>query len=222
MASPAQVQTIKPPTAISIAAANGIDITGGRKPAGSVDLRAITLAAEELRGIYSKLDIMDKEYQRLGDRVTELETSVLPDRMLEAGMASFTLSTGEQVLVADVVRGSIPTISSIENEKDSMLREEKRERRNRCFAWLKEVNADNLIKTEVAASFDKGEMKKAVALANYIEKKGIPVLLEQAVHPGTLNKFLKECIGQGREVPTEPFGLFTGKTAKIVAPKGKK
>jgi hypothetical protein len=164
----------------------------------------------------------EKHAKAKAERLREIQTQLLPDRMLEAGMANFKLATGFTVDVADVVRGSIPSLSSIESEKDPMVKQAKIERRAAAFKWLRDHNADSLIKTEVSASFEKGEGKKADKVVEYLLKQNIPALKEEAVHPATLTKFLKEQFESGENIPSDTFDLYTGKVAQIKPPKVKK
>lgn len=187
----------------------------------TADLNLIRNLAEEMRSIESKLALMTEEAKRLSDRFSEIQMTSLPEAMATAGMSSFELVTGDIISIKDFVRASIPTLTAISNAQgpDKVDLEE---RRKQAFAWLKLNKADSLIKSELSAVFGKGEGKAAAEFAKMIQKQGYAAAVEESVNFQTLNKFIKEQIAAGKDVPQEPFALFTGKKAEIKKSKSNK
>jgi hypothetical protein len=153
------------------------------------------------------------------DRYTALEMTILPEAMSAAAMASFALGeSGWNIEVDDFVRGSIPSQSSID-EADGPDREALVNRRAAALKWLRLNKADSLIKNKLTAEFGKGQDKAAKEFTKQIEKAGYPAKCEESVNFQTLNKFLKEELEKGNEVPKDTFALYMGKRAKLTPPK---
>lgn len=189
-----------------------------KKNVKPTDLQAVKDAAEEMRGIMSRLAKYEEVARELKERFNKLQLEVLPDLMIQAGMQEFTLVTGETVTVKDFVNANIPSLTSIEDaddtEKAILL-----DRRDKCIKWLKSVKAEAIIKNKLVAEFGKGQSKVASKFAKEIQKQGYASKVEETVHPQTLNKLIREKIADGIEVPSEPFALFVGKKADINKPK---
>lgn len=185
------------------------------------DLKVITTLAEEMRGIESWMEQTQAAINLKSERYAQIVNQELPDAMTSAGVKDFTLSSGEKVEVSDVVRGSIPSATSIE-KAEGAERAALEERKLSALSWLRKNKAEALIKTELSASFGKGQGKDAQKIRQMIVKAGFPATLDETVNFQTLNKFLRESIERGIDVPVETFSLFTGKQAKIAKPRAKK
>lgn len=191
------------------------------RPAKKGDLAVIAALAEEMRGIESWMDQNALAIEAKAERYRQLQDQELPDAMTSAGMKEFVLSSGEKVSIKDIVRGSIPSNSAIE-KAEGAEKAALEARKVSCLAWLKKNGAEALVKTELNASFGKGQGKDAQKIRQMIIKAGFPATLDDTVNFQTLNKFLRESIERGTEVPVESFSLFTGKQAKIDRAKQKK
>lgn len=195
------------------------DTNQAAKPA---DLAAVVALAEEMLAIERWMTRAAEQVAEKQERYKQIEQTLLPDMMTQIGVSSLDLKDGNKVKIDDIVRASIPSQTSIEKAKDAIERSALEARRAAAFAWLKKNKAEALIKTEVVAEFGKGQTKAAAQIVKEITKKGYPASLSEVVHPGTLSKFIKESIASGVSVPEDTFALFTGKMAKIEAPKPKK
>jgi hypothetical protein len=156
------------------------------------------------------------------DRYAALEMTILPEAMSAASMHSYALgASGWSIDVDDFVRGSIPSQTAID-KADGPDRELLVNRRTEALTWLRRNKADSLIKNTLTAEFGKGQDKAAKKFTAEIEKAGYPAKCEETVNFQTLNKFLKEEIEKGTQVPVETFALFSGKRAKLSPPKRSK
>lgn len=204
--------------------AHDIDLesdSNSNQPIKETDLRMVQQLADEMRGIESKIENHTKEIERLALRHQQIQLQALPDLMTQVGLSEFKLVTGEFISIRDFVRAGIPSQSAIDKadgpEKQALL-----DRKEQCFAWLRKNKADSLIKTELVASFGKGQSAVAKKLVDNIIKKGYPAYLDENVNFQTLNKFIRESLQNGVEVPVEPFALFTGKKAELTRPRAAK
>jgi hypothetical protein len=185
-----------------------------KRPAKAGDLAVISSLAEEMRGIESWIQQNQMAIDAKMERYRQIQDQELPDAMTSAGMKDFTLSSGEKVSIKDVVRGSIPSNTAIE-KAEGAERAALEARKAAALAWLKKNGAEALVKTELSASFGKGQSKDAQKIRQMIIKAGFPATLDDTVNFQTLNKFLRESIERGTDVPAETFSLFTGKQAQI-------
>lgn len=191
------------------------------KPIPPADLAKVIALAEELRGIESFVDQRTEEIRQKMERAEEIVNKLLPDMMTSIGMKDFTLVSGEVVSIKDIIRGSIPSQTSIDRA-DGPERAALLARREAAFSWLRKNKAESLISMELVAAFGKGQGKRAAEFQKAIVKAGYPAQIEETVNHQTLNKFLRERIAAGDSVPEETFSLFTGKQAVITKPKAKK
>lgn len=126
-------------------------------------------------------------------------TETLPDLMAEFGISGFTLSDGSSISVVPTVGAHI---SKAHQEE--------------AFSWLRENGFQDLIKSDVSMSFRKGEDGRRADFIELAESQGLAVSTKESVHPMTLKSFVnEEVVVNGRNVPTELFGVFTGQKAVI-------
>lgn len=118
-----------------------------------------------------------------------LREESLPAALQEFGVTQLKLETGQTITIKQDVYASIPA-----------------DNKPKAFKWLTDHGFGGLIKSAVAVSFDRGELKEAQKLVNDLSKKGMEPEFNETVHPQTLKAFLREQIAQGTEVPMELFG----------------
>ncbi len=124
----------------------------------------------------------------------------IPEAMQKIGMLQFSLTNGAKIVVKPYYSGTING-----------------ENRERAFDWLKAKGHSALIKKEVKLDF--GEQDKV----NYAEVQSImrsagfefDMAINEGVHHGTLNAFIKEQVEGGKEFPLDLFKAYVGNRAKI-------
>ncbi len=124
--------------------------------------------------------------------------------------------------VKEITKVSIPSAGGIEKEKDGLKKGELRKRLNEALTYLRENGGEPLIKNFVTLEFDKGKDNVVGRFTELADETGTPYCKETTVHNGSLEKFIKELLAKGKQVPKDTFGLYTGSKAVIVKPKGKK
>lgn len=136
----------------------------------------------------------------------EISTKDIPESMAELGLSEFTLTSGEKVKVVKFYSASIPE-----------------QKRNDAFKWLEDNEHDGIIKSEIAASFPKGEIVKAQAILKKLHQlKLLEFTLERNIHPQTLKAFVKEMCNNADTTlnfPRDLFGVFEGKKTTIETKK---
>lgn len=164
--------------------------------------RAVQLA-ELLLQLRSKVEAIDKQLTAAKAELRRVEQEDLPDLMQELGLEKFKLTTGETI--------------EVKPEIDCGISEE---RRRAAHDWLTANGFGGLIKTEVVAAFDRGEIEAAQRLATEIAVNTghAPVVVEK-VHPSTLKAFIKEQMAAGHPVPFDLFAVHPYNKVKVTAPK---
>ena len=190
------------------------------QPTTPKDLQQAVRYADEMRVIEAKLEAMKNEAANLKARFDKIQLELLPDLLLAIGMKKFFLTDGFILEVKPFLRGSIPTLNQIATAEESE-RVVLEDRRDKALTWLRENNAESIIKNQVIALFGKGQSDDAKALFDKLAADGFAVKKEEEINFQTLNSYLKQAVASGKTVPAEPFGLFVGNKAELKKEKGK-
>jgi len=117
-------------------------------------------------------------------------------------MESFTLRDGSEVKIVPTYGGTIRVDDKPE-----------------AHGWLRQNGYGDLVKNTISANFGMGEDNLASDFYQSALEKGFQVDKKEAVHPMSLKSWIKEMTEKGEEFPSDMFGAFIGKKAKIM--KGK-
>ena len=165
-------------------------------------LSNVSTLASKIIQMENKVKFLEEELKTSKKELLELTDQDLPAAMEEINMESFTLSDGSEVKV-------IPTYGGTIRADD----------RPQAHTWLRDNGYGDLVKNTISANFGMGEDNLAKDFYQSALDKGFQVDKKEAVHPMTLKSFVKEMTENGSEFPSDLFGAFIGKKAKIV--KGK-
>ena len=160
------------------------------------------LAMLQLR-LEDDIDRAEEGVKRLKSRLRNVQESLLPAAMTEAGVSTVTLANGALVKVA-------PFYSAHISE----------ERSARAFAWLREHGFSDIIKDQLTADIKAGQDNMAGHIEDELRNLGISYTKKEAVHASTLRAFIKEQYEAGKPPPADVFGTFVGSKATIKRPKG--
>ena len=157
-------------------------------------------ACNELDNVRKKRLELELEIKKMNDREFQLENEIIPSMIESAGVKSLTLTDGSKVSIKDQLRANI----TMENE-------------DYCFARLKELGLDDVIKNEVKLTFGRGQDSDAVNIMKELQDRGLYPSNKKAVPWNTLSKLLEEQISKGSmtSVDQEKFGVYTFKKVKI-------
>jgi len=158
-------------------------------------------AVREALSLEATIEEMEEDLKVAKKALYVLKTTRIPDIMTEIqpGLEELKID-GYKVSIKDFVSGSIP--------KDE-------QKRAAAFEWLEEHEGSGLIKTEVSVTFGKSEHNVALALLADLNEQGMAAVLENSIHPQTLQAFARERIRNGEAIDTEVLGLYTGRVAQI-------
>jgi len=165
-------------------------------------LSNVSTLASKIIQMENKVKFLEEELKTSKKELLELTDQDLPAAMEEINMESFTLSDGSEVKV-------IPTYGGTIRADD----------RPQAHTWLRDNGYGDLVKNTISANFGMGEDNLAKDFYQSALDRGFQVDKKEAVHPMSLKSWVKEMTEKGSEFPSDLFGAFIGKKAKIV--KGK-
>tara|TARA_R110002153_G_scaffold124038_1_gene270194 strand:+ start:440 stop:1015 length:576 start_codon:yes stop_codon:yes gene_type:complete len=164
-----------------------------------VGMSGVSKLAHAAQRQLKEIDDAEASLKKLKSVYHKNITETLPDLMAEFNLTGFTLSDGSSISVVPTVGAHI----SKANQEEA-------------FSWLRENGFQDLIKSDVSMSFRKGEDGRRADFIELAESQGLAVSTKESVHPSTLKSFVnEEVVINGRSVPTELFGVFTGQKAII-------
>ena len=168
-------------------------------PSDSV-LAQLSLLASEQQHVEERILEIEKQLEGEKIRLRHLSEVQIPELMDQAGVADFTTREGVKIKVAETIRGSIPLATAGE-----------------AMAWLETNGYERLIKRKFLIEFGKDEEGWANKFASDLAKRKRQLKHEvtRAVHPSTLQAFVREQLAEGRDFPMDLFGVYRQRKAKI-------
>jgi hypothetical protein len=166
------------------------------------DLKKVGMLVRQQLVLEKRIADLEAELKMTTRELNEVSGELLPAALQEHGMTELKMHDGSVVTVATVISASIS-----------------KERQPDAHEWLREHGHGDLIKNTVSLTFGRGEDDKADALLRELDAKGFDPEQKESVHAGTLKAFVKEQINEGREIPSELFGVYIGQ--KTTIKKGK-
>ena len=142
--------------------------------------------------------------------------------------AEIILETAKDTL-KNIVENSIPSavdgldgIFDLKDGRTLTIKEEIRssiakEKRVPAIKWLDEHDYGHIVKRQLIFEFTKADQKKFEEFVVFIKKSKLPVNMKEnfSVHHATLNSWVKERLSEGDILPTEVFGIYRQRTAKV-------
>ena len=162
--------------------------------------KALALAEEAL-AIQQQLDDYEEDVKSLKGRLRQILDNELPDIMRQDARDHLVLPDGNKFELQRFVQASCP--------KDDA-------QRKAFFAWLKSIDALDLVKTDISIPFAKSQNNMALDLAGRLRDEGFPVNVKEDVHHSTLSSFIAKRLDEQQEIPPEDvLSVFQGNKIKI-------
>lgn len=174
---------------------------------GSDLLSRITVAGEQQVAIMNEIDELERQLKEKRFELQTVSETTLPALMDEAGMKEFTTLSGVKIKVQELVTASCPAPST----RDPELMK----RRSRIFKWLDDNNYGKLISRELVVDFDRTQSDAALELERQLRSDKYNVKRQYNIHPQTFNKFARDMLADGKELP-EDFHVHRRNVTKIV------
>lgn len=179
---------------------------GVEKPAAPpATLERLTELCAKAQELEKEIEADEAALKEKNERLAKIVREQIPDIFLALEIEEYKLKDGSKVTVKEEIKTSITE-----------------ENKPTAFMWLRENEYDGIIKTNVSASFGKGEAELAAQARAALVAAGFDhASISDSVHPSTLKAFVKERLEAGDAIPIDVFGIFEFKVAKITQPKRK-
>jgi hypothetical protein len=170
--------------------------------------REITVTPAQLENI-SKLAEQQVELERdvskaeenlktLKRRLANIQELELPEAMIAAGCAGFTMKSGRSITIKEDLSASIS--------------ESKREY---VVGWLRERGHDDIVTTDIRASLGKGSGELAQKAAQMLIELGVVPSVNEGVNTSTFKALIRELRDEGEDIPYSELGVHPWKKAII-------
>lgn len=146
-------------------------------------LKTISDLATDLRGTQRRIEELEAELAKFKTREKHIAENLLPTEMQQLGVEEITAG-GLKITLADKY---IVDISDKNSEA--------------AFSWLDANGHGGMIKREVAVKFGKQSEEAATALKAELEERYSEVRHKSDIHKGTLKKWVREMLEDGKEIP---------------------
>jgi len=164
-----------------------------------------TAVSSDIAKSCNKLLETQNEIAKLEDKLktfktteTTLSEQTIPNLMQQAGVSLIKLKDGSSVEIKPFYAARIPS-SKVEE----------------AFEWLRTNGHGDLIKNNVMLTFGRNQDNEAKSLVAELREKGHNVKQAEKVEPMTLKAFVKEQIQDGKNVPSDLFGVYVASKTKI-------
>ena len=163
--------------------------------------RVATLVREQL-ALERRIADLEEELKKIQKQLVDVAENKLPEALAEHGLTRLSMEDGSEINVANFYGASI-----------------KEEKKKEAFDWLRDNGYEDLIKNQVSVSLGRKEDELASDLVETLRSRGFDPIQKTWVEPMTLKAFVKEQVEKGAPIPSETFGIFIGKKAKITRRK---
>ena len=158
--------------------------------------------AQEWLDAKNLVESMEERLAEAKAAFLQISEHKLPDLLDDAqlGDSKITTPAGHLVSASEVIRGSIPEDSSVA-----------------AFQWLEDHDDGNIIKRQITIEFNKGDEVWAKKFIRDCQqrKKALNLKQKKAVHPMTLQKYVREALEEGVDIPMKTFGVYRQRFAKV-------
>ena len=181
----------------------------------SNSLGALTELGQRMYDLEKEIEQIEITLKKKKQEYKIISEEELPDLMSELNSQAFALGNGQGVYLHEFMSHSLPTKTAIVRQKDEGLKNELMVRRQKCFQWLRENQAESLIKNTVKINFDRKEDEQCRQFTKEISDRGINYSLEETVNSKTLSNHFDGMLKEGKELPTDLFKIYTGSVGKF-------
>lgn len=172
--------------------------TPPNQPKTNPEIERIVNLCQELQTLVRVAETMQKEIDRVQERVTQLETNIIPDAMQQNGLNMIKLGDGTKIEIKTNYFGSVSP-----------------ENLNAVEDYLKETNNIGILKVAMNLLLDRGDLEKVEQAVRALNQLGIAYETKKTIHHATMSSFLKENFQSGKPFPAELFGAKIINKAKI-------
>ncbi len=176
------------------------DFKDDKREVGANMLARLSGLAVEQVHAQARVLQLEQELKQAKETFRHISENQMPKLMEEAEMEDFTNKDGVSITIDSVIRGSIPAATA-----------------NQAFDWLEDHGNGGLIKREFKIDFGKDDDKWADKFERDLaqRKKPLNVKRKKAVHPQSLQAFVRGQLSEGVPIPMDVFGVYRQTFAKV-------
>lgn len=176
------------------------DYTEYKEQPGDNLLAQLSATALDLHKAQREVERLEEELAAAKKEVTRLEMHELPRLMDEAEQLQITTKDGITVKMTEKIRASIPKASQAQ-----------------AYHWLEENGHEELIKRQFVIEFSRDEQAWAKKFERDMARRvrPLPCTRKETVAPQTLQKFIREQLEEGVDIPLNLFGAFRQRFVKL-------
>ena len=144
----------------------------------------------------------------------ELETSILPDVFGASDQTEATSTSGAKAKAGNHVTGSLP---KVDEKADPATQAAQQAARDAAIALAEGYEWGPFIKTEIKASWDKGDREKALATYRELRAKdnSAVIKLDETIHASTLAAQARDRLRKGLATDFATLGLTVLPSVKL-------
>ncbi len=163
------------------------------------ELEELNELVKALLSVRADMEAQQTVVDQLAEQEKHLEREMIPAQMQSMGLEEVRTLNGDKVTLKQDV------VCSVAGKN-----------RDPVMAWLDEIGAGDIIKTQMVVEFNKEEHEKARECAIMLrEDFEFDVEETLSVHQGTFKALLKERLANGEPVPWERIGALAFHKANL-------
>ena len=163
---------------------------------------AITWAARDWQRVVGVIGELEGNLREAKARLQDLEERVLPDLMDAAGVQKLTLTDGTKLEVDTLISASVP--------KKNLAA---------VVQWLDQHGHGGMVEREISIPMGRGGAIPN-ALHNQLVQLGLTWEDTSTVNTTRLKSWAREMLERGQAFPSELFGMYIRRAAKLTMSKG--
>jgi hypothetical protein len=169
------------------------DMIGDDGPEAPTDteLKTISNLIKEQVSLEDQIEDMGKQLKDKAARLRKLSEEHIPAALKAVGTSQFKTDDGLEVDVKEKMSASIA-----KKNKPAVVQ------------WLKDHDAEALVKNIIQVAFGKGDDEKAAEAFKILEAAGFNAIQTVDINTTTLKAYVKEQLGNGTDIPLELFGVY--------------
>ena len=174
------------------------DVTSWKNDIQEGELSLVSSLANKQVELAQELASLEEAVKAKKEEFRATSEQELPEAMQAAGLTELVLSTGEKITITEFYNAHISKVNQ-----------------ETAYNWLVSNGHAGLIKNEVSLKFARDQERIAEETVLALKARGLSPEIRQSVHPSTLKAFVKEQLTSGKDIPSEPFGIYIGSKAII-------
>lgn len=160
-------------------------------------LLQVSQMVREMLGYEEQERDFTEQAKQAGKRKRFYSERAIPEALSALGLSGVTLDDGRKVTVTPEVYVDL-----------------KEENKPEAFRWMEDEGYGDLIKTQVACTFGRGEREHAQEVADLLSAAGFETESKETVHYQTMKAWAKDLLTQGVLLP-ECFNAFLGSKTRV-------